>query len=727
MMFLRSVLLFHSFTCLWNAIDAISYDGQTQLASESPDDWQKYVRSPANRIVYPASIVANYTQGNVTNPKGLLTGKGSTLFTRTPPGNASAPDLSPTVVVDFGQNIAGYLSISFGGSYNSTPGRPGIRLAFSETLEYLSTLSDFTRGFNLQGDKITPGSDQIAVAEHPYTWTDDHGCQYGNQVCADGLHGFRYVMIYMDALASDAPYTTLYGEISIKAISLNFTAFLGTPDTFTGWFESSDDQLNQWWFDGVYTTDLCTDVFGVNDTDPRNSASPSIVGKLVIHDGAKRDRDPYVGDLAVSSRTSYLSHNVPEASRNVLADLADHQRSDGWIPPASINGYTLPLLDYPMWWVVCSYDLFMYTGDTAYIQKYYPNIIKTLDTFYPSVTDPRTQLLSKGFGVSGGYGDYGFIPRSGPVTYYNALYVLALQNAATIAQFLSKDADDVRWSSRAAVVSAAINTYSFDSSVGAFFDGTCGDSYCNTHAQDGNSLSIVTGIANSSIANSVLSYLSKANARPYGNAFYDNDVVGGGYSQRVYPFISFFEIQARFITGLADSALEEIRRLYGWMSTHDPEITQWEGIGPNGQPYEGDYTSMAHGWATGIVPALTNYILGVIPSGPGFSVYTIKPVPGDVEWAKGVVPTPNGPITVNWQQNRALGLFYLTATAPAGSQGTIYVPVSNSSVAVYLDSQPIPNSVHKRDDDAGTGGGYVSVDIKDGLTHTISVGYKAGP
>ena len=149
MMFLRSVLLFHSFTCLWNAIDAASYDGQTQLASEAPDDWQKYVRSPSNRIVYPARIVANYTQGNVTNPQGLLTGKGSTLFTRTQ--SATTPDVTPSVVVDFGQNIAGYLSISFGGSYNSTPGRPGIRLAFSETLEFLGNqTSDFSRGYNVR-------------------------------------------------------------------------------------------------------------------------------------------------------------------------------------------------------------------------------------------------------------------------------------------------------------------------------------------------------------------------------------------------------------------------------------------------------------------------------------------------------------------------------------------------------------------------------------------------
>jgi hypothetical protein len=368
----------------------------------------------------------------------------------------------------------------------------------------------------------------------------------------------------------------------------------------------------------------------------------------------------------------------------------------------------------------------MYTGDTAYIQHYYPNIIKVLDTFYASITDPQTKLLSKGFGVSGGYGDYAFIGRTGPVTYYNALYVLALQNAATIANFLSNDTDAARWTSRAQLVSAAINTYNFDSSVGAFYDGTCGDSYCNTHAQDGNSLSIVTGVANSSRANSVLSYLSQANARPYGNAFYDNDVVSGGYSQRVYAFISYFEIEARFIAGQADTALEEIRRLYGWMSTHDPEITQWEGIGPNGQPYEGAYTSMAHGWSTGIVPVLTNYILGVIPSGPGFSIYTIKPVPGDIEWAKGVVPTPKGPITVNWQQKKGSGLFFLTATAPAGTQGTIYVPVSNTSVPVYLDSIHIPNSAHKRDFEEG-GVGYVSVSISDSLTHTISVGYNAGP
>ncbi|MDW6064210.1 hypothetical protein SAZ11_47610 [Streptomyces sp. FXJ1.4098] len=53
----------------------------------------------------------------------------------------------------------------------------------------------------------------------------------------------------------------------------------------------------------------------------------------MLHDGPKRDRDPYVGDLAVSARTLYLTHDeAAAAARNVLADLADHQRADGWIP-----------------------------------------------------------------------------------------------------------------------------------------------------------------------------------------------------------------------------------------------------------------------------------------------------------------------------------------------------------------------------------------------------------
>ena len=170
-------------------------------------------------------------------------------------------------------------------------------------------------------------------------------------MCADGLHGFRYVRLYLDALAMDAPFTQPNGSISIAGISINYTGLIAP---YEGWFECSDTKLTQWWFDGVYTNEMVTDTFRAFDIDPRNSSSPSLLGKQVLLDGAKRDRDPYVGDIAVSALTDYVSHFLPDPPSNILTDLAAHQRTDGWIPPASINNYTLPLFDYPLWWVVAS-------------------------------------------------------------------------------------------------------------------------------------------------------------------------------------------------------------------------------------------------------------------------------------------------------------------------------------------------------------------------------------
>ena len=370
-------------------------------------------------------------------------------------------------------------------------------------------------------------------------------------------------------------------------------------------------------------------------------------------------------------------------------------------------------MDYPLWWVACSYDYFMHTGDVEYVEKYYEVMVKTLDKFYPSITNSTNQLVTKGLGVSGGYGDYGFLRRTGAVTYYNALYVLALNNAAFIAKSIGRGQDAERWTARAQNVSMAINKNRFDTSTGAFFDGDCGSSPCKTHAQDGNSLAIVSGVANSTRAKSVLQYLSK-NAHSYGNAFYDNDLIGAGFSQRVYPFISYFELEARFMTGDAESALEEINRLYGWMATHDPGVTVWEGIGSNGEPYEGGFTSLAHGWSTGIVPVAMNYLLGVKPSGPGFKTWSLKPVFGDLKWVRGVVPTPNGPIKVDWKRDEE---FILSVQAPVGTRGKISVPVLRSSV-VYLNS----DLVWKADGRFGEieDDGYSSFDV-DGGHHIVTV------
>lgn len=340
---------------------------------------------------------------------------------------------------------------------------------------------------------------------------------------------------------------------------------------------------------------------------------------------------------------------------------------------SSRRNYTLPLFDYPLWWISCSWDHVYYSGNISYIESYYTNLKLVLDGYYTAHTDNGTSLLVR----PDGYGDYAFLQRPGSAAYYSALYVLALKRAADMANLLSETSDAARWYERAYVVANAFIDVLWDPSVSAFFDRRCTSAGCDAHAQDGNSLAILSGIiaGNSSAATGVLAYLSRANSYIYGNSFYDagGDALGGcdGCSQRVYPFISYFEVAARFEAGQSASALDQLRRMHGWMATRDPGITVWEGIGAGGVPYEEGFTSMAHGWSTGIVPLMSNYVLGLQPVKPGFEEWNLRPNPGDLSWARGVVPTPRGNISVQWSLS-STGID-ICVDVPLSTNGTVGV------------------------------------------------------
>lgn len=620
----------------------------------------------------------------------------------------------PSVTLDFGKDIVGFPTLDFAGA---SGGSPGIRVAFSETKQFLTDRSDFTRSDYSSG----VGTDQhVPSSSGPSRWTDTDGCQFGSQVCADGLHGFRYMKISLDAIPTDAPNASPFGEVDLDGASLHFNAYLGTPRTYKGWFDSSDAALNRYWYDASYTNELDTSKFETGSVEPRGADTPGLDGKVVLMDGAKRDRDPYSGDLAVSGLTDYLTHDVGQATTNVLADLANHQRADGYIPPASIEDYTLPLFEYPLYWAIDSWEYALYNGVAGYATTYYPNMVKLLNTWYPSVTDSNG-LLDKGMNGTGGYGDYAFLPRSGEVTYYNDLYVLALKDASQLAARLGDSANATAWSQRAASVASAINTYLWDPTAGAYLDSSTGPV---SHPQDANAWAVVAGVATGQRASSALDYLSAHTQTPYGNSFWDNDTVVSDGTSRVYAFTSYPELVGRFETGQTASALDEIGRLYGCMDNGDPGLTDWEGISSGCSMYEGAFTSAAHGWSTGVLPALTNELLGVQPTAPAFSRWLVQPHPGTVTWAEGQVPTPHGPIVARWKQDPRDATFTLRASVPSRSAGTIAIPAAGAKAVIHINGwlvwsdgrgHPAPGITGAR-----TGDGYVLFDVSPAAARTAT-------
>jgi alpha-L-rhamnosidase len=151
-----------------------------------------------------------------------------------------------------------------------------------------------------------------------------------------------------------------------------------------------------------------------------------------------------------------------------------------------------------------------------------------------------------------------------------------------------------------------------------------------------------------------------------------------GYSQLIGPFMGSYELWALFAAHQASSALALMRAEWGPMTTQGTGSTFWEVMGTDGSVT--GQTSMSHAWSTGPTSALTQYVLGVSPVRPGYASWLVEPQPGGLSWAEGQVPTPYGPIEVKWGTRPGTGQFALSVQAPAGTAGTIGVPVPVRSV-----------------------------------------------
>jgi len=406
---------------------------------------------------------------------------------------------------------------------------------------------------------------------------------------------------------------------------------------------------------------------GLLSADAAGTPCPVALPQVLL-DGVVRDRCPYAGDQAVTGRT--LLESTPSADgvlRDMILWYASHQLPDGAIPASPDSGGTQVFFDYNAFWVQDLHDYVLYTGDLALAREAWPVLVRLLDDWYPAQAGASGLLVN-----TLGPFDYGYIPRAGTtVAYYNAGYVLALRQGVDVARWLGQGAAAVAWTARIAPVAAAFQNAFWDPRAGAYLDATSGPP---VHPEDGNAFAILAGLAPLRRGRSALDYLTYHDSQPYGATIADNETWDGypwGFqaSRRSYPFMAYFEVLARYAAGFDISALELIRREWGWMLEHGPG-TMWETIGAGGSAPVGPNPSWDHGWSSGAAPALTDYVLGVTPASPGFGAYLAQPHPSGLFWAHGVVPTPHGPISFGWSRDGRQWTVRVSSPVP----GTVVVP-----------------------------------------------------
>jgi hypothetical protein len=144
------------------------------------------------------------------------------------------------------------------------------------------------------------------------------------------------------------------------------------------------------------------------------------------------------------------------------------------------------------------------------------------------------------------------------------------------------------------------------------------------------------------------------------------------------PFASFFYHEALGRSGNRQRTLDDIRA--GWGQMVDNDATTCYETFP-GWEHDMPTRSFCHAWSASPCYVAGHDILGVVPAEPGFRRISLRPFLGDLEWARGVVPTPFGPVSVSLTK-RPDGRLHAVVRVPEG----IEVDAEDELEMEYKDS-----------------------------------------
>jgi hypothetical protein len=494
---------------------------------------------------------------------------------------------------------------------------------------------------------------------------------------------------------------TTPGTVELTSVGIHFRHPNYSSDDYVGSFLSSDDKLNRIWYQGAYTNDTNMVPIGAlpNQTIP------------VVLDGAKRDRRPWAGDLDLQGRTAFDSLGFgPKGSdyiKGTLHAFGGTQRPDGSIFGHIQNWTVWPptggfySTSYSMYHVLSVASYYLYSGDIDFAQAQY-QIIKNQLAYNRSLVDPNLGLLITGSGGEGRDWDFYDGGKPGAVSAYNAIYYKALTDAAYVARELAERkpndpavatwlADAETWSTQAADLKERINATLFDPARGVY---KLADRDNQNHAgnavpQDANSEAIVFDIAPKSAHDGILSFLRNNLWGEFGPQPFSPEA---NYSTVISPFVTGKEVDARFVAGDADGALDLIHLMWDQMVNENGPYftgTVWEKLNQDGTDVDAN-ASLAHGWASGPVSSLSGFLLGARPVTAGYKTWIIEPQPGgDVKWAQGRIPTPSGAIVSRWRRGEGNRSFTLTMSAPAGTSGTVVIPLLGKHRPIAMDGKMV--------------------------------------
>ena len=451
-------------------------------------------------------------------------------------------------------------------------------------------------------------------------------------ICDDGVRtyqtlqrrGFQYSYLILRNLTA---------PVRLRGVQAIMATY---PQSNRGAFACADAQLDRIWAVGAHSLRCCAeDTY----TDCPTYEQTHWVGDA---------RNEALIDWAVNGDPRLWFHCLEQAGESLNRSAL----TESHVPSAWQN--ILPAWSF-LWMRSCR-EFMLYTGDRE-------RSARLLDYVRVNVEGIAQHVNREGLFAFHGWNMFDWAamdtPSRGVVTHLNCMAVHALGDAAEMADWLGEPDLAAPWRKLADRIRDAANAHLWSDENGAYTDCLREGKHSEVFSQQTQTAAVMSGVAVGERAERCRAILHDPPE---------------GFVRAGSPFFEFFLLEAYQQEGRDADFVDTIRRDWGFMADMGAS-TFWEMWSGRG----GRLTrSHCHGWSAAPTFFLSTWVLGVRPGGPGFQPCTVEPHPGGLPWARGRVPTPEGDVEVQWE-NEAAKPFVLRVKAPESLELTIRLPRDGSA------------------------------------------------
>ena len=419
------------------------------------------------------------------------------------------------------------------------------------------------------------------------------------------------------------------GELKPGQISRQ-SAFAASWNDADASFHSSDETLNRIW-------ELCR--YSIKAT--------TFAGVYVDGD---RERISYEADSYLNQLSHYATSNDIQMARDTFNRL-------------------MKLPTWPTEWashmVFMAHADWMHTGDVKWLAPRYEALKKKLLT--ARAGDGGLVLSNDKQIKRDDIVDWPAAERDGYVftktnTVVNAFHLRSLMEMSQLAKAVGNEVDASKFTADAALALASFQKAFLDPAKGIYRDGI-GTDHSSLHA---NLFPLAFGLVPTGNRKNVIDWIS-----------------GRGMACSVYA--AQYLLEGLFENGAAEQAVKLITasgdRSWKHMLDSGTTIT-WEAWDQRYKPNQ-DWN---HAWGAAPANLLPRFVIGVQPLAPGWKRARIRPNPGGLTEAGGTVPTPRGPVRVDWKKGTS---FEMSLKLPPDLTAKVELPAAGGSSGVFVDGKPV--------------------------------------